>query len=106
MERDRTDILALGRRLADSVGFRVVALDGREIGRLEHVRYRQHTEHPDEVVVRRRWLLWVRLGVVPFDEISAVDPDAERVYLAVSAASVRQSSWGWAGQDSNLRPWD
>jgi hypothetical protein len=106
MERDRTDILALGRRLADSVGFRVIALDGRELGLLEHVRYRNHTDHPDEIVFRRRRLLWERLGVVPFDDVSAVDPAAERVYLAVSAASVNQSSWGWAGQDSNLRPWD
>jgi hypothetical protein len=104
MERDRTDTLALGRRLADSVGFRVIALDGREIGLLEHVRYREHTEHPDEIVVRRRRLLWARQGVVPFDEVSAVDPVAQRVYLAVRAASVRQSSWGWAGQDSILGP--
>lgn len=106
MERDRKDILTLGRRLADSVGFRVIGLDGREVGVLEHVRYEQHTDHPDEIVFRSRLLLWERLGVAAFGEVSAVDPSTERVYLAVPAASVRRSPWRWAGQDSNLRPWD
>lgn len=91
MKRDRTDILALGRRLADSVGFRVIALDGREVGLLEHVRYRQHTDHPDEIVVRRRRFLRDRQTVVTFDQIANVDRRSESVYLAVPTSSIE---WG------------
>ena len=91
MKRDRTDILALGRRLADSVGFRVIALDGREVGLLEHVRYRQHTDHPDEIVVRRRRFLRDRQTVVAFDQIANVDRRSESVYLAVPTSSIE---WG------------
>ena len=91
MKRDRTDILALGRRLADSVGFRVIALDGREVGLLEHVRYRQHTDHPDEIVVRRRRFLRDRQTVVGFDQIANVDRRSESVYLAVPTSAIE---WG------------
>lgn len=77
MERDRDDILTLGRRLADSAGFRVVALDGREVGVLEHVRYKQHTDHPDEIVVRRRRFLRERFVSVPFGEVANVDGRSE-----------------------------
>ena len=88
MERDRTHILALGRRLADSVGFRVIALDGREVGLLEHVRYRDHTDHPDEIVVRRRRLLRDRQAVLTFDQITNVDRRSESVYLAVPTSAI------------------
>ena len=62
MDRDRRDILTLGRRLADAVGFRVIGLDGRDVGVLEHVRYTQHTDHPDEIVLKRRRFLRERLS--------------------------------------------
>jgi PRC-barrel domain len=88
MERDRDDILTLGRRLADSAGFRVVALDGREVGVLEHVRYKQHTDHPDEIVVRRRRFLRERFVSVPFGEVADVDGRSGRVYLAIPASGV------------------
>ena len=85
MERDREDILTLGRRLADAVGFRVIALDGRDVGVLEHVRYEQHTDHPDEIVVRRRGFLRERLVSVPFASVANVDRRGERVYLGIPA---------------------
>jgi hypothetical protein len=88
IERDRKDILTLGRRLADSAGFRVVALDGREIGVAENVRYENHTDHPDEIVVRRRFLLWDRFATIAFDDVANVDPERERVYLAVPSEAV------------------
>jgi hypothetical protein len=88
MERDRDDILTLGRRLADSAGFRVVALDGRDVGVLEHVRYKQHTDHPDEIVVRRRRFLRERLVSVPFGEVANVDGRSGRIYLAIPARGI------------------
>jgi hypothetical protein len=87
-ERDRNDILTLGRRLAGAVGFRVIALDGRDVGVLEHVRYKQHTEHPDEIVVRRRRLLRERNVNVAFDQVANVDQRTERVYLTIASAAV------------------
>jgi hypothetical protein len=90
MERDREDILTLGRRLADSVGFRVIALDGRELGVLDHVRYKKHADHPDEIVVRKRRLLWDRTSTIAFEEISAVDPVAGRVYLSVPSTALQR----------------
>jgi hypothetical protein len=87
-ERQRKDVLRLGARLADAEGFRVVALDGRDVGELEHVRYKRHTDHPDEIVIKQRFLLWERRGVVKFDDVSAVDSDRERVYLAVPRSAI------------------
>jgi hypothetical protein len=87
-ERDRNDILTLGRRLADAVGFRVIALDGRAVGVLEHVRYKQHMEYPDEIVVRRRRFLRQRNVNVAFDQVANVDRRSERVYLTIPSAEV------------------
>jgi hypothetical protein len=89
MDRDRRDILTLGHRLADAIGFRVIALDGRDVGVLEHVRYTQHTDHPDEIVLKRRRFLGERLVTVTFDQIANVDRRSERVYLAIPSADVR-----------------
>jgi hypothetical protein len=88
MDRDRNDILTIGRRLADSTGFRVIALDGRDVGVLDHVRYEQHTEHPDEVLFRRRRFLRERLMSVPFDQIAKVDRRSERVFLTIPSREV------------------
>jgi hypothetical protein len=87
-ERQRKDVLRLGARLADAEGFRVVALDGRDVGDLEHIRYKRHADHPDEIVIKRRFLLWERRGVVKFDDVSAVDSDRKRVYLAVPSSAI------------------
>jgi hypothetical protein len=88
MERDRQDIQTLGRRLADAVGFRVIARDGRDVGVLEHVRYERHMDHPDEIVVRRRRFLRERLVSVTFDQVANVDRHSERVFLTIPEDAV------------------
>ena len=90
-EREREDIVKLGARLANCEGFRVVALDGRELGWVENVLYERHTDHPDEVLVRKRFLLWDRYATLPFEQVANVDPEGERVYLALSHGEVE---WG------------
>ena len=70
------------------IGFRVVALDGREVGGLEHVRYERHTDHPDEIVVRRRRFLRNQLARVSFDDVANVDRRTERVYLSIPSSEV------------------
>jgi hypothetical protein len=81
--------------LADSVGFRVVALDGRELGALEHVRYQHHTDHPDELVISRRRFLRQQLAQVSFDDVANVDRRSERVYLSIPSSEVT-FRWGRA----------
>jgi hypothetical protein len=90
-KREREDIAKLGARLANSDGFRVIALDGREVGWLENVRYERHMDHPDEVLIRRRSLLWERHATVPFEQVANVDPERERVYLALPRDEIE---WG------------
>jgi hypothetical protein len=74
--------------LANAEDFRVVALDGREVGVLESVRYEKHTDHPDEILVRRRVLFSDRFATVGFDEVANVDPERGRVYLAVPKRAI------------------
>jgi hypothetical protein len=93
-ERERQDIVRLGARLANSEDFRVVTLDGREIGVLENVRYEKHTDHPDDVLIRRRYLLWDRYATVAFEHVANVDPERQRVYLTIPSSSVE---WGRGG---------
>ena len=45
---------------------------GRQLGRIDRVRYERHIDRPDEIVVRRGWL-WKRELVVPLEAIEAVD---------------------------------
>jgi hypothetical protein len=90
-EREREDIVKLGARLANSEGFRVIALDGREVGWVENVLYERHTDHPDEVLVRKRYLFWDRYATLPFEQVANVDPEHERVYLALPHGEV---AWG------------
>ena len=68
----------------------MIALDGRDVGEVEHIRYERHADHPDEIVIKRRLLLRQRRGIVGFDEVSAVDPARERVYLAIPTAAIRR----------------
>jgi hypothetical protein len=93
-QRERADNVRLGARLANSEDFRVVALDGREVGVLENVRYEKHMDHPDDVLVRRRFLIWDRYVTVSFEDVANVDPERERVYLAVPSGALE---WRRAG---------
>jgi hypothetical protein len=90
-KRERRDIVQLGARLANADGFRVIALDGREVGSLENVLYERHTDHPDEILVRKRILLWDRYATVSFEQVANVDPERERVYLALPPDAIE---WG------------
>ena len=74
----------------------MIALDGRDVGVLDHVRYERHMDHPDEVVIRRRVFLWDRHATVSFDEVSNVDPARERVYLSVPHGTIE-----WTRRESN-----
>ena len=80
----------LGARLADAEGFQVVALDGRVVGEVEHVRYQRHADHPDEIVIRRRVFVWRRRGVIPFEAVGNVDPDRARVYLTIPTDAIKR----------------
>lgn len=68
---DRTQA-ELGRLLAAAGGYRVFASDGTQLGWLDHVRYEQHADRPDEVVVRSRRLLARRRRVFPFGAVAEV----------------------------------
>ena len=74
----------------------MIALDGRDVGVLDHVRYERHMDHPDEVVIRRQVFLWDRYATVPFDDVSNVDPARERVYLSVPHRTI-----AWERRKSN-----
>jgi PRC-barrel domain protein len=83
-------VARLGARLADAEGFHVVALDGHVVGEVEHVRYKRHADHPDEIVISRRVLFWRRRGVIPFDAVGNVDPDRERIYLTIPTDAIKR----------------
>jgi hypothetical protein len=87
-EHEREDIVKLGARLADSEGFRVIALDGRDIGEVDHVRYERHADHPDEIIITRRVLFWRRRGTIPFEVVGNVDRRRGRVYLTVPSDAI------------------
>jgi hypothetical protein len=55
------------------------------------VRYERHTDHPDEILVKRRILFWDRYATVPFEQVANVDPERERVYLALPRDAIE---WG------------
>ena len=74
----------------------MIALDGRDVGVLDHVRYERHMDHPDEIVIRRQVFLWDRYATVSFDEVSNVDPARERVYLSVPHGTIE-----WTRRESN-----
>jgi len=81
----------LGRLLASASGYDVLSSEGRSLGHLEHVRYRLHTDHPDEIVIRRLHLLWKRRRVLPFNTVEAVDPRAGTVTLRPGWDSVERA---------------
>jgi hypothetical protein len=80
-DNTRGEAARLGRLLASARGYDVRSNEGRSLGQLEHVRYRQHTDHPDEIVIRRLHLLWKRRRVLPFNTVEAVDPRTGTVTL-------------------------
>ncbi len=88
--RNSPEDAELGRRLAASARYAVRASDGRDVGFVDHVRYEQHMEHPDEIVIAQRRLLWKGRRTAPFSAVESVDPRARTVRLRIDSANVRQ----------------
>ena len=76
----------LGRLLAAAEGYAVLDASGRQLGRVDRVRYERHTDRPDEIVVRRGWLRKREL-VVPLEAIEAVEGATGTVRLRPLAPS-------------------
>jgi hypothetical protein len=62
----------LGRLLAAAEGYQVLTKLGDRLGRVDHVRYQQHADRPDEIVVRSRRLLWSRRLAYPLSAVHEV----------------------------------
>jgi hypothetical protein len=90
-ERTPREAALLGARLADAEGYRVVSREGREVGVLDHVRYEQFADHPDEIVVARRAFLVRREGIVPFAAVDSVDRDRRVVYLRIGHREIARA---------------
>jgi hypothetical protein len=81
----------LGRLLSAAAGYRVVAGDGTHLGWLDHVRYEQHADHPDEIVVRQRGLLLKRHRAFPFSRVETVRPRERAVVLRPDRVTLGRS---------------
>ena len=81
----------LGRLLSAAAGYRVVAGDGSHVGWLDHVRYEQHADHPDEIVVRLRGLLLKRRRAFPFSGVETVRPRERTVVLRLDHVTLERS---------------
>jgi hypothetical protein len=81
----------LGRLLAAAAGYRVVASDGRQVGTLDHVRYRRHADHPDEIIVRRRARFSKRRRALPFSAVEAVRARERTVVLRLDSGALERS---------------
>ena len=91
-DRNPKERAELGRRLAASAGYLVLGSDGRHVGVVDHVRYEQHADHPDEIVVRRRNVLVRRRRAIPFDSVRAVDQRERTVTLRIDSTAVGRAS--------------
>jgi hypothetical protein len=81
----------LGRLLAAAHGYQVLSAEGRSLGVIEHLRYAQHADHPDELVVRLRNRLWGRRRCLSFSAVRAVDPDLQQVVLGLTVNEANAS---------------
>ena len=70
----RKRMAELGRLLAAAEGYQVLTGTGRRLGRVEHVRYQQHADRPDEIVVRSRTLFRTRRRVYPLSAVHEIKP--------------------------------
>jgi len=80
----------LGRLLSAAAGYRVVTSDGTHVGWLDHVRYEQHADHPDEIVVRRRGLFLKRRRAFPFSDVETVRPSERTVVLRLDRITLER----------------
>lgn len=81
----------LGRLLSAAAGYRVVTSDGStHVGWLDHVRYEQHADHPDEIIVRRRGLFLRRRRAFPFSDVETVRPSERTVVLRLDRITLER----------------
>jgi len=59
---------------------------------VDHIRYEQHADHPDGIVVRRRNVLLRRRRAIAFDSVQAVDPKQRTVTLRIDNDAVDRSN--------------
>jgi hypothetical protein len=83
----RKRLVELGRLLAAADGYQVLTATGRRLGRVEHVRYGQHADWPDEIIVRFRWLLGTRRRAYTLGAVREVDPRAQSVVIVAAGRS-------------------
>jgi hypothetical protein len=81
----------LGRLLAAADGYQVVASDGTQLGRLDHVRYQRYADHPDEIVVRRRAVFPRQLRVLPFSAVETVRAKERTVVLCLDQSALERA---------------
>ena len=78
--RTLRDAALLGYHLTFAQGFRVVDLEGDELGVLDSLRYERHAEFPEEIVVRTGWLRR-RRHTIPFARVDSVDTRSQTVKI-------------------------
>ena len=76
--RSIRDAGLLGYHLTFAHGFRVVTVEGSELGVLESLRYERYAEFPDQIVVRRGRLRKRRFEL-GFELVESVDARARLV---------------------------
>ena len=81
------DAWRLTRRLAEAEDYLVYSSDGTKVGRLDHVLYERHHDHPDSIIIRRGFLGRRRFSV-PFEAIQEVDERARVIALSVPANGI------------------
>jgi hypothetical protein len=77
----RKKMAELGRLLAAAEGYQVLTSTGRRLGRVEHVRYEQYADRPDEIVVRSRTLLRMRRRVYALSAVHEIKPRERTVVI-------------------------
>jgi sporulation protein YlmC with PRC-barrel domain len=88
--RSSREAARLGHLLAPSRGYEVVTADGHAVGVIEDLRYQQHSEHPDAIIVRRRGLLGRRRNLVPFYAVESVDQRRQQVVLRIDRRALNR----------------
>jgi hypothetical protein len=71
-----------GRLLTHAAGYEVRAADGKRLGYVDHLRYLEHADHPDQIAVRARF--WQKPLLLSFEAVAAVEPQARTITLRPS----------------------
>jgi hypothetical protein len=87
-DRSPREEAELGRLLAAAAGYLVLASDDKDAGQVDHIRYEQHSDHPDKIVIRRGRMFWTRRRALPFDAVRAVNATDRTVVLGIDSNAV------------------